>query len=68
MQPAKRNLADEIIRLVEMNRAAINALEYGEISFRAHQSRLIEVTAAKTLKLSAGLQLCLLPLKCEDYE
>ena len=61
-------MADEIIHIVQVNRTTINALDYGEISFRAHQSHLIEVTTAKTLKLSAGVQLSLLPLKNPERE
>ena len=68
MQQTGNTLADEIIRIIQINRSAINALDYGEVSFRAHQGHLIEVTAARTVKLSAGLQLCLLPLKNDDYK
>lgn len=68
MQQQNRTFADEIIRMVEMNRTAINGLDYGEVSFRAHQGHLIEVSAGRTLKLSAGLQISLLPLKEERSE
>ncbi len=63
MQQTMNTLADEIIRMVEANRSAINALDYGEISFRAHQGRLVEMTGAKTVKLTASLELKFLPLK-----
>ena len=66
MPQSTLTLADEIIRMVEINRAVINSLDYGEIGFRAHQGHLIEVTAARTLKLSAGKQLCALPLKLDE--
>ncbi|MBI5304109.1 MAG: hypothetical protein HY868_18385 [Chloroflexi bacterium] len=61
-QPTNK-LADEIVRLVEINRTTINALNYGDVIFRIHQGRIVEVTAAETLKLSAGTQLCPLLLK-----
>ncbi len=63
-QPTNK-LADEIVRLVEINRTTINALNYGDVIFRIHQGRLVEVTASETLKLSAGMQLCPLGLKNE---
>jgi len=63
-QPTSK-LADEIIRLVEINRTTINGLTYGDVVFRIHQGRLVEVTAAETLKLSAGTQLCPLLLKMD---
>ncbi len=68
MQPGKCSLADEMIRMIEFNRAEIDKLDYGQIIFRAHQGRLIEVTAAKTLKLSAGVQLTFLTLKSTESE
>ncbi len=61
-------LADEIMRLVEINRTRINGLSYGDVAFKIHQGRIVEVTAAETLKLSAGAQLCPLALKKEDTE
>ena len=64
-QPTNK-LADEIIRLVEINRTMINALNYGNVIFRIHQGRLVEVGASETLKLSAGTQLCPLVLKSES--
>lgn len=68
MQPGKSNLADEMIRMVEINRAEIDKLDYGQIIFRAHQGHLIEATAATTLKLSAGVQLTFLTLKSAESE
>jgi hypothetical protein len=56
-QPA-RALADELIRLIEINRTTINGLTYGDVIFRIHQGRLVEMIASETLKLSAGTQLC----------
>ena len=61
-QPTSK-LADEITRLVEINRTTINGLNYGDVIFRIHQGRLVEVVASETLKLSAGTQLCPLVLK-----
>lgn len=66
-QPTNK-LADEIVRLVEINRTTINGLTYGDVIFRIHQGRIVEVTAAETLKLSAGTQLCPLSLKQETSE
>jgi len=65
IQPANK-LADEIVRLVEINRTTINGLTYGDVIFRIHQGRIVEVTAGQTLKLSAGMQLCPLILKEES--
>jgi hypothetical protein len=64
-QPTNK-LVDEIIRLVEINRTTINALNYGDVIFRIHQGRLVEVGASETLKLSSGTQLCPLVLKAES--
>ncbi len=68
MQQIDRTLADEIVRLVQINRTAINGRSYGEIIFRIHQGQIVEVTAAETLKLSAGAQLCPLLLKAESKQ
>lgn len=65
MSQLANKLADEIIRLVEINRTTINALTYGDVIFRVHQGRLVEVGVSETLKLSAGMQLCPLILKNE---
>jgi len=67
IQPTSK-LADEIIRLIEINRTTINALNYGDVIFKIHQGRIVEVTAAETLKLSAGARLCPLSLKSEDLK
>jgi hypothetical protein len=48
------NLADEIVRIVQINRVRINGLEYGQVVFKAHKGRLVEVTASETMQLSAG--------------
>ncbi|CAG0947248.1 hypothetical protein ANRL1_03862 [Anaerolineae bacterium] len=64
-QPVSK-LADEIMRLVEINRTTINALNYGDVVFRIHQGRLVEVIASNALKLSAGTQLYPLVLKAES--
>ena len=64
-QPASK-LADEIIRLAEINRTTINGLNYGDVIFRIHHGRLVEVIASETLKLSAGAQLFPLLLKIES--
>jgi len=61
-QPTNK-LADEIIRLVEINRTTINGLNYGDVIFKIHQGRLVEVIASETLKLSVGTQLS--PLKLQ---
>jgi hypothetical protein len=65
---AGRTLADEITRLIEINRTTINGLTYGDLIFRAHQGRLVEVIASETLKLAAGAQLCPLLLKKDESE
>jgi len=65
MSQTTSKLADEIIRLAEINRMTINGLAYGDVIFRIHQGRLVEVIASETLKLSAGTQLCPLGLKSE---
>jgi hypothetical protein len=63
-----RKLADEILRLVEINRTTINGLTYGDVIFRIHQGRLVEVIVSETLKLSAAIQLCPLSLKESESE
>jgi hypothetical protein len=63
-----RTLADEVIRLVEINRRTINGLTYGDVIFKIHQGRIVEVTAAETLKLSAGMYLCPLHLESETQD
>ena len=66
-QPTNK-LADEIIRLVEINRTTINALNYGDLVFRIHQGRLVEVGASETLKLSAGATLGIKSLRDKSTE
>ena len=66
MSQSPSQLADEISRLVEINRTTINGLNYGDVTFRIHHGRLVEVIASETLKLSAGAQLCPLVLKIES--
>ncbi len=68
MTPPVKSLADQIIDLVMINRSVINGLEQGYILFRSHQGRLVEVTAANTLRLSSGVQLTRLHLKSEELE
>ncbi len=65
MNSSGRTLADEIIRVVQVNRTTINGLTYGEVVFRTHQGQLIEVTSAETLKRSTGSQICPLHLNRE---
>ena len=57
------SLTDEIIRLVEINRARIDALQFGEMVFRVHQGRLIELGATESVRISAGTQLKVPALK-----
>ena len=66
MSQTTNKLAEEIIRLVEINRTTINGLAYGEVIFRIHQGRLVAIAAAETLQLSASVQLCPLSLKSDD--
>jgi hypothetical protein len=66
MSQSARTLADEVMRLVEINRTTINGLTYGDVIFKIHQGRIVEVTAAETLKLSAGTQL--IPLSLRNTE
>ncbi len=66
MSASSPKLADELIRIIEINRTVINGLTFGEIIFRSHQGRLFEVTAMETLKMAAGAQLCPLGLKKEE--
>ena len=65
MSPSGRTLADEMTRLIEINRTTINGLTYGDVIFRTHQGRLVEVMVSATLKLSAGTQIGPLGLKSE---
>ncbi len=64
-QPTSK-LAEEIIRLVEINRTTLNGLAYGEVIFKIHQGRLVAVSVAETLQLSAGIRLCPLSLECDE--
>ncbi len=66
MSQAVHTLADEIIRIVQINRRTINGLAYGELIFRTHQGRLVKVTVAETLELSTGVQLSPLHLDAES--
>lgn len=68
MSQVTSKLADEIVRLVEINRTTINGLTYGEVIFKIHQGRLVEVIASETLKLSAGIQLCPLSLRKSEAD
>ncbi len=66
-QPVK-TLADEIIRLVTINRTVINGLSQGYVVFRSHQGLPVEITASNTLRLSNAVQLTPLNLKSEELE
>ena len=68
MAQSNLTLSDQIVRMVEINRKAINSMDYGEVIFRSHQGRLIEITATKTLKLSAGFQIHVPSLKVCEIE
>ncbi len=68
MNQSSLTLADEIVRVIQLNRTTINGLQFGEVVFRTHQGRLIEVMAAETLKLSVGARLCPLRLRREESE
>jgi hypothetical protein len=59
-------LAEEIIRLVEINRTTIKGPTYGDVVFKIHQGRLGKVLASETLKLAAGTQPCPLLLNAES--
>ena len=48
--PVIANLADEIIRLVEINRRTINGLDYGILMFRVFKGQPIEITARRVVK------------------
>ncbi len=63
MNPRTHLIADEITRVVQINHTTINGLTYGDLIFRIHQGRLVEVIASEVLKLSNGIQLCPLTLK-----
>ena len=56
-------LTDEIMLVLEVNRAKFDALEFGEIVFRVHKGRLKEFGASETLRMEAGVQLSPVPLK-----
>ncbi len=68
MTQSARTLADEIIRLVEINRTTINALDHGKIIFGIHQGHLVEVTTSDTLNLRAGVTLRPVKLKAKEVE
>jgi hypothetical protein len=61
-------LADEIIRLIEINRTTINALGHGKIIFGIHQGHLVEVTTSDTLNLTAGVTLRHVRMKAKEVE
>ena len=60
-----RSAADEIVRLVEINRKTINGIEHGVIVFRLYRGQPAQIEAATTLTLKAGKLLCPLLLKDE---
>jgi hypothetical protein len=64
--PVIANLADEIIRLVEINRRTINGLDYGILTFRVFKGQPVEITASQTIRISDTAQLCPLHLKMEE--
>ncbi len=66
MSLSSPKLADELIRIIEINRTIINGLTFGEVIFRSHRAHLVEVTATETLKMATGAQLCPLSLKREE--
>ena len=66
MQSSNRTLADDMLFLIELNRMTINGLDCGEIIFKAHRGRLVEVTTSETLRLSSGNALHPVALKAES--
>lgn len=63
MNQLEHALAEEIIRVVQINRTTINGLDHGEIVFRVHQGHLVEVTTSETLRLSTRSQFSPISLK-----
>ncbi len=61
-------LTDEIMLVLEINRAKFDALEFGEIVFRVHKGRLKEFGASETMRMDAGVQLSPHSLKNELEE
>jgi hypothetical protein len=66
MSSTNRTLADDILCLIELNRTTINGLDCGEIVFKAHRGRLVEVVTSEALRLSAGNSLHSLELKVDE--
>lgn len=66
MNQPGQTLADEIIRVVQINRTTLNGLDHGEIIFRVHQGHLVEVTTSETLRLSTRSQLSPINLKVKE--
>ncbi len=66
MDQSSPRLTDEIILLLEINRAKFDALEFGEIVFRVHKGKLREFGALETMRVEAGVQLS--PLSLKKYE
>ncbi len=63
MDQSSPRLTDEIILLLEINRAKFDALEFGEIVFRVHKGKLREFGALETMRVEAGVQLSPLSLR-----
>lgn len=66
MNQSSQTLADEIIRLVQINRTTLNGLDHGEIIFRVHQGHIVEVTTTETLRLSTRSQISPITLKSRE--
>ena len=65
MSQSATNLAEEIARFVQINRARLNGLEYGTLVLKVHKGRLVAVTTSEELQLSSGSQLRVPPLKSD---
>lgn len=61
--PSTRVLTDQIIRVVEINRAALNGLTFGQVTFDVARGELVGLSASTNVRLSAGAQLCPLALR-----
>ena len=43
-------LADEIISMVQINRTAINGMEYGQLVLEVYEGRLVEIKTGSSLR------------------